>query len=1214
MAAKFIDLVLRMVDRVSPSTNQIARNLHNLQGQTVQFQNQLSRIANTVTLTFGALAAAKFVGFFDSSVESFAKVDEALGRLKTVADTTKASLGNELGAAFKESQNFALQHKFAVEQVLQTYTEFGSAGFSLAQSVQLGSQALFLANAVMLDAGESAKLLASVMVSLGQTTSLAFQTVEDASQRASSALATSIQVFAVTGEELANGLKFVLGSASTLKIEIEDLVTSIGQLNNVGLKGSNAGTALNQVFVNLQKATSKLGLDTSKFIDESGAFKSIGSLLQEVQRKVSDLGPYERFQKVLEGFGVRGSRAIAGLLPFAPVLDAIQERMKKSGDEAKRLSDLFENNLKTALDKTNNAIEVTKQQIGANLAESVKTTLSIFNRFLLGLRNFADAVGSTGVGITALVVLLGGLAAGLIAIQGAFILATGQTISFLAVLKAFGLPFGIFVGILAGITAVIFAFSTASDKARDFQDALKKTGSVKLDDIDTQLTKIGEALITVKNASTASTESLSKAQTILNETSATTFGDEFKRINQEAQALGVSLKTVSDNFNKAFTIAASASPLKNFGLAGLDANALKQQINLIDTFKQVRPSLSQERTSLGIFHDRSFVGSDEQRTAAKAAIIELANIGEAALKSEDALKKLNAQIGGPGLNQTKAFAESLVEAKDKITGFFSGILPDSQLGVAIDIIGKTGIPDLAAKMEKALEPTKKVSKELGIFFDATSRADQASQAFNQTLANLNDVRDELQAKGTIDLPGNITEQINLIQRLVRQGAEKASFFSNEVVEGQKALAATAGKGVAQEFIDSINSQLDHAKLNERTALRDFEKIQKDLELAQLAFGAGLLPIPDPKKGKGDFETIISEGLKNGFKKGIDEGRLSIAQGLIDTVDKSITQGALLGFSSFSRLGALQPFLNSIEEQAGVIFTKVQAGFDISETINKSVGALKTGFDLKGLDSGFVALNKFRQIVLQELVPSLDSPLQQALKRGLEPLDKAEEQISKLRAQLLTVQTPIDRSVIEQLIGFNRGEGSVGGINISGADINTKVKALENLVKQVTVSDGSNIASSQTIQLILDAYQKIVEKQEKIKQGSDISANFDASNESVNSTSQGVGKLSESINGIGDVASRVTESFNSWSSAIDSVLPRLQEVVEKVGQISGNVNSSSDTKGSEINLRLGDFSINIETESHLDEEEIEKIKNELKPQFDEIQTKILDQIEEVLRHR
>ena len=66
-----IDLVLRMIDRVSPSTNQIARNASHAGQQLIT----LSNAGKAAALTFATIASSKVLDFFGSAIESFASAE-----------------------------------------------------------------------------------------------------------------------------------------------------------------------------------------------------------------------------------------------------------------------------------------------------------------------------------------------------------------------------------------------------------------------------------------------------------------------------------------------------------------------------------------------------------------------------------------------------------------------------------------------------------------------------------------------------------------------------------------------------------------------------------------------------------------------------------------------------------------------------------------------------------------------------------------------------------------------------------------------------------------------------------------------------------------------------------------------------------------------------------------------------------------------------------
>lgn len=110
-------------------------------------------------------------------------------------------------------------------------------------------------------------------------------------------------------EQLLTAYVDLAGTFNTLHVGFEESATLMGQMANAGIKGSEAGTALNSVMLRLLETNknsadefAKLGISA---YDSEGNFKGLTAVLGDVNKAMADMNEEERIMSLKNIFGVR---------------------------------------------------------------------------------------------------------------------------------------------------------------------------------------------------------------------------------------------------------------------------------------------------------------------------------------------------------------------------------------------------------------------------------------------------------------------------------------------------------------------------------------------------------------------------------------------------------------------------------------------------------------------------------------------------------------------------------------------------------------------------------------------------------------------------------------------------------------------------------------------------------------------------------------------
>ena len=245
--------------------------------------NAMKKIGKAGAVAMGTISAAALMAG-KKAVDVGMDFDKAMSSWKGTAKASEAEFSLAREAALKygrETTKTATESANALEYM-------ALAGWSVEDSVKALPSVLKLSEATNLDLARTSDLVTDSMSATGEVIGENGENLQRFLDVATTANNKSNQ----TAEQLMEAWIQTGGVFKGLKVDIEDSATALGVLANRGIKGSEAGTALNAIMINLTtgagqagKAMQKLGV--SAF--ENGKFKGLKQTLTEVRDKLSGL-------------------------------------------------------------------------------------------------------------------------------------------------------------------------------------------------------------------------------------------------------------------------------------------------------------------------------------------------------------------------------------------------------------------------------------------------------------------------------------------------------------------------------------------------------------------------------------------------------------------------------------------------------------------------------------------------------------------------------------------------------------------------------------------------------------------------------------------------------------------------------------------------------------------------------------------------------------
>lgn len=364
----------------------------------------LGKQVNDFSTTVGkTLAIASAAGFAAFGAAVGGAVTEAMSFEKTmsgVAAVTGAT-ADEMANLSKLALQLGADTSFSAQEAASGIEELSKAGVGMADIMGGAAKAsLDLAAAGGISVADSANLAAQAMNTFSLKGS-DMAHVADLIAGAANASAIDVSQFKFS-------LQAVGAVAATVGLSIDDTAQAIAVLGQNGLVGSDAGTSLKTMLLNLQPSTKaateemkQLGIITkdgaNAFFDAQGHAKSMAEIAGVLQKATAGLTDQQRLQALQTMFGTDAIRAASimaktGAAGFNEMADAIN-KVSASDVAEKRLD-----NLAGSIEKLKGSLSTVAITVGLSLTPALRRIVDAATTAVNGLipviQTFADELPS----------------------------------------------------------------------------------------------------------------------------------------------------------------------------------------------------------------------------------------------------------------------------------------------------------------------------------------------------------------------------------------------------------------------------------------------------------------------------------------------------------------------------------------------------------------------------------------------------------------------------------------------------------------------------------------------------------------------------------------------------------------------------------------------------------------------------------------------------
>ena len=349
------------------------------------------------------------------------------------------------GAEFNKLKDLTtyvgLNMSYTATEAADAITELSKAGMSTATILGGGLvDSLNLATAGGMKVGDAAQFAVSAI------NSFRFEALT--TTQATNTLAGAANSSAANLQDLQASLKYVGVSAGLLKFGFSDVNTALALFANHGLKGSSAGTALDNMLSRLDPKTKQatatmksLGIITKDnknlFLDSQGNIKDLAGITEVLTDKMAKMTTTERQKALTEMFNVRGARGAGILFQEAGAgIDRMAASIEKNSDIAEMAKKKLEN-LEGRIKVFKSSVETAALKIyelfAPALSKIIEVLTYVVNAFITAPKSIQIFIAVLGLILAIVPFFIVGFGS-IISIVGGAIVALGGLIGILAAL------------------------------------------------------------------------------------------------------------------------------------------------------------------------------------------------------------------------------------------------------------------------------------------------------------------------------------------------------------------------------------------------------------------------------------------------------------------------------------------------------------------------------------------------------------------------------------------------------------------------------------------------------------------------------------------------------------------------------------------------------------------------------------------------------------
>lgn len=419
-----------------------------------------------------AFAAAKVYEGLEQIKDAYMDCINSAGDFEASMSNVEAlsgASGDQLQALTDKAKEMGATTKFTAGESADALSYMALAGWDTQSMLQGISPVMELAAAANMDLASASDIVTDYLTAFGLTASDTTHFVD--------VMAYAMSHSNTNVEQLGEAYKACAATAKSMGYSVEETTAVLATMANAGVKGGEAGTALNAIMTRLATNTKGCADELEKYgvsiYDSQGNMNSLSDILtglsavwdnqtdQEqanLAKTIAGTDQYSKLQTIMAGCS---DQAAKGGQSFSDYASALENCSGTAGKMAGTMLDNL-NGKMTLFESAADGLEIA---VGEQLTPAMSDLYEVGADVLSGMTEFVNDNPGVVKGITTTVAVLGTAAAGIAGVTAAVNLASAAAAAFTAVTSVALGPVALAVAGVAAVTGAFVAVTSAADAA-----------------------------------------------------------------------------------------------------------------------------------------------------------------------------------------------------------------------------------------------------------------------------------------------------------------------------------------------------------------------------------------------------------------------------------------------------------------------------------------------------------------------------------------------------------------------------------------------------------------------------------------------------------------------------------------------------------------------------------------------------------------------------
>lgn len=455
------------------------------QNQTATAGDKFAAMGSALTSVGGTLTKTvtlPLVGIGTAAVKTAADFESAMSRVIAITNTDLYGTEKTYDMLKDAAMEWGAKTKYSASEAADALYYMSLAGWDVNESIAGLPGVLSLAAASGMELGAASDIVTDFLTAFGLEADYATQMADMMAYAQANANTTT--------QMLADAYGNCAVQAHSFGVTLEETTAYLSKMADSGLKGSEAGTALNAVFRDITQKMEdgkiQIGETAIAIEDASGNFRSLTDIIEDINKATEGMGSAQKAAALYTTFTSRSYKGLSILLDAGAdsLREFTNELYNSSGTAGDQMNEML-NNLSGQLTILKSTFETLMITIGDMLMPTIKSIV----KWLQDLTNYLNSLDESQKRTIITIAEIAAAIGPLLLIVGKFSMAISSIIGLVggtgglsAALTALTGPIGV---VIAAVAALAIAWATdfggIREKTAEIFDAISETINYYLD-------------------------------------------------------------------------------------------------------------------------------------------------------------------------------------------------------------------------------------------------------------------------------------------------------------------------------------------------------------------------------------------------------------------------------------------------------------------------------------------------------------------------------------------------------------------------------------------------------------------------------------------------------------------------------------------------------------------------------------------------------------